>query len=142
MMPETTPTIMTHDSLAENAAFERPGMNERHAIAGIVVVDECKRERILWLLTRLIVALIGLGAIAVLTPGVARVYPVSSDDATGVLEADAILHGNVLLRGWTLSNISFTTTDLPFYIAGVALAGMRPSLLRDVPVAVYIASVS
>ena len=70
------------------------------------------------------------------------VYPVSSDDATGVLEAEAVLRGNVLLRGWTLSNVSFVTTDLPFYVAGVAMAGMRSSLLRDVPVAVYIAAVA
>ena len=88
------------------------------------------------------VGLIGLVAIAVLTPRVARVYPVSSDDATGVLEAEAVLRGNVILRGWTLSNVSFVTTDLPFYVAGVAIAGMRSSLLRDVPVAVYIAAVA
>ena len=90
----------------------------------------------------IVFVLIGLGAITVFTPRVARVYPVSSDDATGVLEADAVLHGNVLLRGWTLSNVSFTTTDLPFYIAGVAMNGMRASLLRDVPVAVYVAAVA
>jgi hypothetical protein len=92
-------------------------------------------------LAGIVLVLTGLAAIAVLTPRVARVYPVSSDDATGILEADAVLRGNVLLRGWTLSNVSFTTTDLPFYIAGVALNGMRPSLLRDVPVAVYMAAV-
>ncbi len=89
-----------------------------------------------------ILVLIGLSAIAALTPRVARVYPVSSDDATGVLEADAILHGNVLLHGWTLSKVSFVTTDLPFYVAAVAIGGMKPSLLRDVPVAIYIAAVA
>jgi hypothetical protein len=83
----------------------------------------------------------GLCAIALFTPRVARVYPVSSDDATGVLEAEAVLRGNVLLRGWTLSNVSFVTTDLPFYVLGVTTLGMRPSLLRDVPVAVYMAAV-
>src|SRR5262249_12053311 len=142
MMPETTPTIMTRDCVAENAGFDRSRMNERHAIVGTVLIDERKWKRILWRLAGLIVALIGLGAIAVFTPRVARVYAVSSDDGTGVLEADAILRGNVLLRGWTLSNVSFVTTDLPFYIVGVALAGMQPSLLRDVPVAVYVAAVA
>ena len=82
------------------------GAHARGALGGIVFV------------------LIGLGAITIFTPRVARVYPVSSDDATGVLEADAVLRGNVLLRGWTLSNVSFTTTDLPFYIAGVAIYGI------------------
>src|SRR6516164_8886405 len=102
-------------------------MNESHAIVGIPPTAERKWKRILWRLAGLIVALIGLAAIAVFTPRVARVYPVSSDDATGVLEADAILRGNVRLSGWTLSNVSFVITDLPFYIAGVALAGMQPS---------------
>jgi hypothetical protein len=95
-----------------------------------------------WRLAGITVALIGLSAIAVLTPRVARVYPVSSDDATGVLEAEAVMRGNVLLRGWTLSNVSFVTTDLPFYVVGVAIHGMRSSLLREVPVAVYIAAVA
>ena len=31
----------------------------------------------------------------------ARIYPISSDDATGVLEANAVIRGNLLLRGWS-----------------------------------------
>ena len=111
-------------AVSANSDVKQRGAHARRALPGIVFV------------------LIGLGAITVLTPRVARVYPVSSDDATGVLEADAVLRGNVLLRGWTLSNVSFTTTDLPFYIAGVAIYGMRPSLLRDGPVAVYMVAVA
>jgi hypothetical protein len=88
-----------------------------------------------------LVAAAGLVALAALASRVARVYPVSSDDATGVLEAVAVLQGNVLLRGWELSSASFAVIDLPFYVAGVALRGQRPSLLRDVPVAIYAAAV-
>ena len=86
-----------------------------------------RAPRLAWIRATVVV-LIGLCAIAALTPRVARVYPVSSDDATGVLEADAVLHGNILLHGWTLSKVSFVTTDLPFYVAAVAIGGMRPSL--------------
>ena len=102
------------------------------------------QERVTWLrrITGTMVVLIGLCAIGALTPRVSKVYPVSSDDATGVLEAEAVLGGNVLLRGWTLSMVSFVTTDLPFYVAGVAIGGPRPSLLRDVPIAIYIAAVA
>jgi hypothetical protein len=82
-----------------------------------------------------------LVAIALLTARVAIAYPVSSDDATGVLEAAAVLRGNLLLTGWTVSNISFVTTDLPFYIAGVAIKGLNPTLLRDIPSAVYAVAV-
>src|SRR5271157_5493347 len=81
--------------------------------------------------------LAGLLALGFVTAKVANAYPVSSDDATGVLEAASILEGNPLLRGWTVSNVSFVTTDLPFYVAGVAIRGLDPSLLREVPSAVY-----
>jgi hypothetical protein len=86
-------------------------------------------------------ALLALVGIGVLTARVAKAYPVSSDDATGVLEASSVLRGNLLLTGWTVSNISFVTTDLPFYVVGVALKGLNPSLLRDVPSAVYAVAV-
>ncbi len=72
---------------------------------------------------------------------VALVYAVTSDDTTGVLEAQSFLKGNLLLRGWTMSNISFYATDLPFYVAAVASFGPRPSLMRDVPVAIYAVTV-
>jgi hypothetical protein len=104
--------------------------------------DTPERATCLGRIAAIVVAAIGLSAIAAFTPRVARVYPVSSDDATGVLEADAVLRGNVLLRGWTLSKVSFVTTDLPFYVAGVATFGSKPSLLRDVPIAIYIAAVA
>jgi hypothetical protein len=76
------------------------------------------------------------------TARVAAVDPVSSDDATGVLEAGAVLRGNLLLRGWWLSGASFATIDLPFYVAGMAIWGQRPSLLRDVPVVIYTVTVA
>ncbi len=85
--------------------------------------------------------LFGVIVLGLLTARVAKVYPVSSDDATGVLEATAVLRGNPLLMGWTVSNISFVTTDLPFYVAGVAVNGVKPSLMRDVPSAVYAVAV-
>ena len=85
--------------------------------------------------------LVALVALAILTARVAIAYPVSSDDATGVLEAASVLRGNLLLTGWTVSNISFVTTDLPFYIVGVAIKGLNPSLLRDVPSVVYAVAV-
>ncbi len=86
----------------------------------------------------LVLGLTGLLVLGWVTARVARVYPVSSDDATGVLEAASVLEGNPLLSGWTVSNVSFVTTDLPFYVAGVAVRGLDPSLLRDVPSAVYV----
>jgi len=40
-------------------------------------------------------------------------FPVGSDGASNALEAWSLLHGNWLLRGWTLTDVSFYTTELP-----------------------------
>ena len=83
------------------------------------------------------VTVVGLFLLASLYGRLGRTFTVNSDDATGVLEAEAFLQGNYLLHGWTVSNISFYTTDLPFYIIGMFFRGVSPSLLRDVPAAIY-----
>jgi hypothetical protein len=46
----------------------------------------------------------------------ARTVPIQSDGASNALQAWDMLHGNVLLRGWTLSDVSFYTTELPQYV--------------------------
>ena len=57
-------------------------------------------------------------------------YPVGSDGASNALEAWDMLHGNWLLQGWLLTDVSFYTTELPEY-AGVELArGLNPSVVH------------
>jgi hypothetical protein len=46
-----------------------------------------------------------------------RTQPVVSDGASNALQAWDMLHGNWLLRGWTVSDVSFYTTELPEYVA-------------------------
>ena len=46
----------------------------------------------------------------------AQTVPVMSDGASNVLQAWDLLHGNVLLRGWTMSDVSFYTTEIPQYM--------------------------
>jgi hypothetical protein len=52
---------------------------------------------------------------------VSATFPVGSDGASNALEAWDLLHGNWLLHGWTFTDVSFYTTELPEY-AGVELA--------------------
>src|SRR5579875_2757825 len=40
---------------------------------------------------------------------------VTSDGASQALQAWDMLHGNWLLKGWTLTDVSFYTTELPEY---------------------------
>ncbi|MGI9008377.1 MAG: hypothetical protein ACR2FU_19645 [Streptosporangiaceae bacterium] len=63
---------------------------------------------------------------------VARTAPVTSDGASNALQAWDMLHGNLLLRGWQLSDVSFYTTELPQYLLIERLRGLSPA---DVPVA-------
>jgi hypothetical protein len=44
------------------------------------------------------------------------IFPANSDGASNALQAWDMLHGNWLLRGWTLSDVSFWTTELPQYM--------------------------
>jgi hypothetical protein len=46
----------------------------------------------------------------------ARTRAVNSDGAGNALQAWDMLHGNLLLHGWSLSDVSFYTTELPQYM--------------------------
>ena len=48
--------------------------------------------------------------------------PFNSDGAANVLQAQAIIHGNPLLRGWWTSDVSFYTTELPEYALEIGRA--------------------
>lgn len=56
--------------------------------------------------------------------------PTDSDGAANILQAWAMLHGNVLLRGWQLSDVSFYLTELPEYMLVVAVRGPRPDVVQ------------
>lgn len=56
--------------------------------------------------------------------------PTDSDGAANILQASAMLHGNFLLRGWQLSDVSFYLTELPEYMLVVAIRGLRPDVVQ------------
>jgi hypothetical protein len=59
----------------------------------------------------------------------ARAQTVSSDGASMVLQAWAMLHGNLLLHGWHLADLSFITTELPVYMLVEAVHGIGPGVV-------------
>src|SRR6516165_2665378 len=56
---------------------------------------------------------------------VSRTYPENTDESNDLLMAWDMLHGNVLLHGWYLSDVSFITTELPQYALLVWLFGLH-----------------
>ena len=51
---------------------------------------------------------------------------VTSDGASMALQAWDMLHGNWLLRGWSMTDVSFYTTELPEYIIVGVFRGLGP----------------
>jgi hypothetical protein len=58
----------------------------------------------------------------------AQTVPVNSDGGSFALQAWDMVHGNVLLRGWTTADLTFYTTELPQY----ALVELAHGLNADV----------
>jgi hypothetical protein len=61
---------------------------------------------------------------------VSRTVPVTSDGAGNALQAWSMLHGNWLLRGWWLSDVSFYTTELPEYMLIETVRGLTPDVVH------------
>ena len=55
---------------------------------------------------------------------------ISSDGGSNALEAWDMLHGNLLLHGWTLTDVSFYTTELPEYMLVELARGLGPAVVH------------
>jgi hypothetical protein len=60
-----------------------------------------------------------------------------SDAASFALQGWAMAHGNPLLHGWRLADVSFYTIDLPVYALGVLIVGLRPDVVPACAAAVF-----
>src|SRR5215468_32932 len=59
-----------------------------------------------------------------------RIAPFNADGASVMLQAQAMLHGNVLLSGWWTADVSFYTTELPEYMLVEVFRGLRPDVVH------------
>jgi hypothetical protein len=64
-------------------------------------------------------------------------FPVGSDGASNALEAWDLLHGNWLLRGWTFTDVSFYTTELPEYAAVELARGLNSGVVHTAAAITY-----
>ena len=84
------------------------------------------RRRLPWA----VVLAVALAALFLLSLSQSRSSALSSDGASNILQAQAMLHGNPLLRGWWTSDVSFYTTELPEYALAVAVRGLSPDVVH------------
>ncbi len=68
---------------------------------------------------------------------ISRIVVYNSDDASILLEAQSMLHGNYLLQGWYMPTDNFLTIDIPLYALGLKLGFPLVALLRIVPSLLY-----
>ncbi|MET7421973.1 hypothetical protein [Dactylosporangium sp. NPDC005555] len=82
-----------------------------------------------------------LAGVAVLLLGylrMARATPTNSDAAANALQAWDMLHGDVLLRGWTLSDVSFYPTELVQYALIEVFYGLDQDVVHVASATTYI----
>jgi len=56
--------------------------------------------------------------------------PIDSDGASNVLQGADLLHGNLLLSHWQVSDVSFYLTDLPLYAVLALIFGTAPAVVH------------
>jgi hypothetical protein len=89
---------------------------------------------------QLLLAAVGAVAVVLLYLaylGQSRSLGADSDAASNVLQAWDMLHGNLLLRHWSLSDVSFYTTELPQYMLVELFRGLNPSVIHLAGAATY-----
>jgi hypothetical protein len=59
-----------------------------------------------------------------------RTISVGSDGASQALQAWDMLHGNPLLRGWWVTDVSFYSTELPQYMLLELVRGLSPDVVH------------
>jgi hypothetical protein len=62
---------------------------------------------------------------------------ISSDGGSNALEAWDMLHGNLVLHGWTLTDVSFYTTELPEYMLVELVRGLSPAVVHTAAAFTY-----
>src|SRR5271167_1494049 len=89
--------------------------------------QEHRRSRLAWPMAY---AVVGVLLFAAYLAQSARGTYVTSDGASNALQAWAMLHGNLLLHGWTMSDVSFYTTELPEFMLVEAVRGLGPEVVH------------
>jgi hypothetical protein len=57
-------------------------------------------------------------------------FPINADGASNALQAGDMLHGNLLMHGWTLSDVSFYSTELVQYALLQIFFGLNPGMVH------------
>ena len=66
-----------------------------------------------------------------------RTYAATSDGADQALQGWDMLHGNLLLHGWTMGDVTYYTTEIPEYALVEVFRGLRGDVVHIAGAATY-----
>jgi hypothetical protein len=66
-----------------------------------------------------------------------RTYPATSDGADQALQAWDMLHGNLLLHGWTLGDVTYYSTEIPEYALVEMVRGLGADVVHTAAAITY-----
>jgi hypothetical protein len=81
--------------------------------------------------------LLAAGALFVAYLRLSNTFPEDSDQANLGLQAQEMLHGNLLLHGWSVSDTSFYTTELPQYMLLELVLGLNTGMFHAAAAMTY-----
>jgi hypothetical protein len=64
-------------------------------------------------------------------------YPADTDGSDQALQAWDMLHGNLLLHGWTIADVTYYTTEVPQYMLIVMVRGLGPDVVHIAGASTY-----
>jgi hypothetical protein len=113
------------------AAATENGQDAADAAAAPAAARPPRRQAVRW------PVLAWAGGLLLVAAGLFALYlrqslvaPFNADGASNMLQAQAMLHGNLLLKGWWSADVSFYTTELPEYMIVEAIRGLRPDVVH------------
>jgi hypothetical protein len=83
------------------------------------------------------VLVLAAGVLFVAYLRLSNTFPEDSDQANLGLQAQEMLHGNLLLHGWSLSDTSFYTTELPQYMLLELVLGLNTGMFHAAAAMTY-----
>jgi hypothetical protein len=121
----------------DNAAGEMSAQGVRvGAPARQLTAGETRRVRLAW---RAWPAALAVAAVVLFLCylRLSGTIPDNSDGSDQALQAWDMLHGNWLLRGWTVGDVSYYTTELPEYILVELIRGLGPGVVHVAAAVTY-----
>ncbi len=121
-----------------------PFSNERQPTGDQPDLPKHPTDRTAWFSRPLVIAvsLLGLAGLVRAYVRMSQRVSLDSDQYTIILQAQELLHGNLLLHHWWVPGDNFLTTDIAFHTIGVAFLGVQPAVGRYEPAVVYALTVA